>query len=79
MSKLFTVSEVKEKIEVMQKEMKYYVWPSYDDVDLAPTWEVRKKIFWIFSSFECEFDTKEAALDMCNHLNQVDSLKECGK
>ena len=59
--------------------MKYYIRPSYDDVDLNPTWQVRKKILWVFSSLECEFDSKLDAIKLRNHLSQVDYLKECGE
>jgi hypothetical protein len=54
---------------------RYYVTPGYDDVDLAPTWEVRKRLFWCFSSFQCEFDHKEEAVKIANHLNQKGVLK----
>jgi hypothetical protein len=49
---------------------KYYVCSSFDDVDLAPTWEVRKKSFLFFSCFVCEFDHKHKARKLAAHLNK---------
>lgn len=58
--------------------MKYFICPGYDDVDLAPTWEVRKKLFLCFSCFVCEFDHKERAVEMARHLNNK-AIKELSK
>jgi|GEM_PF-1871947 len=55
---------------------KFYVWPSFDDIDLAPKWQVRKKLFLFFSSCVCEFDHKDKAEDMASNLNKKASKEQ---